>query len=879
MMRNLLILLVFIFGSYRCKTVTPSPPPPSVSAVSESAPVSPATTMKSPTDEPADLEATNPPDIKLPDTLPTYRASFPVEFDLINTTLRVSFDYSKSYLNGIAEITAAPYGGPRRYFTLDAVGFDIHSVQWQNKKDIPYTYKDNKLTLDLGVEMPDGKALTVIINYTAKPDENPIRGSAAITSDKGLYFINPTGAEKGKPTQIWTQGETESNSRWFPTIDKPDQRCTQEMFITVQDKYKTLSNGKFLGSKKNSDGTRTDHYKMELPHAPYLFMMAIGDYAVVKDTWNNIPLEYYVEPEYKDDARMIFEHTPEMLTFFSNLLGVKYPWPKFAQVIVRDYVSGAMENTTAVVFGDFIQKDRQALMDNNNEEIVAHEMFHHWFGDYVTTESWSNITLNEGFANYSEYLWNEYKHGRDAADVYRLGQLSGYLASAKRGMHDLIDFTYDNREAMFDAHSYNKGGLVLHMLRRYLGDTIFFRSLHNYLTTNALSSVEGHNLRLAFEKTSGQDLNWFFNQWYYGSGQPELTVTDTTSANTLYLTVEQTQEGENQQRIFQLPIKVDIYYAGQANPQHESIWVDKRNQTFSIPVKAKPVNIIFDADNSLLAVINYKKSAAAYFNQAYHNSTVFDRMEVLKHLKSDKSPEFKAILTHYLKDNAEKIRLMALSQIDMKSPENEAQIIQMAQNDPSINVKKVAIKLLAEDPKPEYKKIFSANLNSNSSGGLFAESLNGLNKLDIPGALTVANANKNSRNSSIKSAILDVLIAADDPGAFAYLEKMAADADGFSSFSIFGKYSELLMKKSGKELKSGIDNLCSMAENNAGSQWRKYAIAKILHDVATAASLNGIEETDQHGIQSRVAKILNKLIDSGKGTWFENALDNLKIEE
>ena len=877
-MRYLLFLLTLIGGSYSCKTVTP-PPPPAATTIVTPAPDT-TKTAKAPVAEPEDLIAAKVPEFTQPDTLPTYRASFPVEFDLVNTTLRVSFDYTKSYLNGVAEITAIPYAVSRRYFSLDAVGFDIHSVRWQKgNKDIPYTYKDNKLVLDLGTNQAAGKPITVVIDYIAKPEENPTSGSAAITSDKGLYFINPTGADKGKPIQIWTQGETESNSRWFPTIDKPNQRCTQEMYITVQDKYKTLSNGKFLGSKKNTDGTRTDHYKMDKPHAPYLFMMAIGDYAVVKDSWNNIPLEYYVEPEYKDDARMIFDHTPEMLTFFSNLLGVKYPWPKFAQVVVRDYVSGAMENTTAVVFGDFVQRDRQSLMDNSNENIVAHEMFHHWFGDYVTTESWSNITLNEGFANYSEYLWTEYKHGRDAADVERLGELAGYLGSAKRGMHDLIDFTYLNREDMFDAHSYNKGGLVLHMLRRYLGDTVFFHSLKNYLNENALSSVEGHNLRLAFEKTSGQDLNWFFNQWYYGSGQPELTVTDSTAANNLYLSVAQTQEGENQQHIFQLPVKVDIYYAGQAEPQHESIWMNRRDQTFTIPVKAKPVNIIFDADNSLLAVINYKKSKAAYYDQAYHNSTVYDRMEVLKHLKGEDTPEFKAILTYYLKDKAEKIRISALGQVDMNLPASEVIVRQMAESDPSLDVKKAAVKILAENPKAEYKNIFTANLNPNSSGSLYAESLEGLFKLDKAQAMKVANESKNTRNSSIKNAVLDVLIGADDPGAFAYLENMAAEADGFTSFGIFGKYNDLLMKKEGNDFKNAVDKLCWMAENKADSQWRKYAIAKILHDVATAGSFKGIDANDQQGIQSRARVLLNKIVDSGKGTWFENALNNLRIEE
>ena len=216
------------------------------------------------------------------------------------------------------------------------------------------------------------------------------------------------------------------------------------MYITVEDRFKTLSNGLLENSTKNADGTRTDYWVMNKPHAPYLFMMAIGEFAVVKDDWNGMLLEYYVEPAYEKDAKMIFNYTDEMLTFFSDRLGVKYPWPKYAQVVVRDYVSGAMENTTGVIFGDFVQQTTRELIDGHkgNERIVAHELIHHWFGDLVTCESWSNLPLNEAFANYGEYLWFEHKYGKDAADLHRYQETQGYFAQANSVQHPLIDFHY-----------------------------------------------------------------------------------------------------------------------------------------------------------------------------------------------------------------------------------------------------------------------------------------------------------------------------------------------------------------------------------------------------------------------------------------------------
>ena len=817
--------------------------------------------------------------IAQPDTLPVYRASAPIEFDLINTMLDVRFDMAKKHLMGRAEITAAPFAESRRYFTLDAMGFDIHKVEWAGtKNNITYQYDGKQLTLDLGKPYPAGKAIKISIDYTAKPDEQPTSGSRAIQSNKGLYFINADGKVKDKPTQIWTQGETESNSRWFPTIDKPNQRMTQEMYITVEDQYQTLSNGSFLGSKKNSDGTRTDHYIMKLPHAPYLFMMAVGKYAVVKDKWEGIPLQYYVEPEYAADAKLIFNHTPEMLTFFSNILGVKYPWPSFSQIIVRDYVSGAMENTTAVVFGEFIQKHAAELLENNNDQIVAHEMFHHWFGDYVTTESWSNITLNEGFANYSEYLWYEYKYGRDYADAHRKSEMEGYLQMTRSGMHDLIDFTYRDKENMFDAHSYNKGGLVLHMLRDYVGDTVFFKSLRYYLNTHAFQSVEGHDLRLAFEKTSGQDLNWFFNQWFYGSGQPELTLTDSLAAGKLFLTVAQTQSGAGQQHIFRLPVIVDIYYKDRTEPDRKQIVISRRTQTFEIPTSGEVANIIFDAHNTLLATVRFEKSKQELYYQASHSRTIKDKLEVLSGLKTDPGVQLNQVLRNFLKDPADIIVQSALSQIEINTDsENAKAVRELALNHSSIAVRASALSILAEDPKPEYESIFQANLKKGVAGSLFESSLVGLYKIDKQKAIQAAAAFENDPNPAIISAVMDIYLESKDPRAYPLLEKSLGEVDGFDAFSVYSKYSEMLLISDNDRLAEGVAKLGDLAQNNPGSQWRKYSIAKTLYDVATA-DLSQLKDSQKQMIQSNAKKYLEDMIEKAKGTMIYDALLNFKLD-
>ncbi|MGC4036444.1 MAG: M1 family metallopeptidase [Chitinophagaceae bacterium] len=331
--------------------------------------------------------------------------------DLVHTKLDVKFDFAKAYLYGKAWVTLKPHFYPTDSLTLDAKGMDIKKVslaKGASMKDLKYKYDGWLLKIDLDKTYKDGEEYTIYVDYVSKPNEVKVKGSAAINDAKGLYFINPQGTDKDKPTEIWTQGETEANSVWFPTIDKPNQKSTEEIYMTVPDKWVTLSNGKLTSQKKNNDGTRTDYWKMDLPHAPYLFFMGAGDFAVVKDSYKGKEVSYYVDKPYASVARKIFGNTPEMMAFYSRVLGIEYPWVKYSQMVGRDYVSGAMENTTATLHQESAQKDARELTDGNEwESTVAHELFHHWFGDLVTAESWSNLTVNESFANYSEVLWND----------------------------------------------------------------------------------------------------------------------------------------------------------------------------------------------------------------------------------------------------------------------------------------------------------------------------------------------------------------------------------------------------------------------------------------------------------------------------------------
>ncbi|MEO5995290.1 MAG: M1 family aminopeptidase, partial [Chitinophagaceae bacterium] len=656
-----------------------------------------------------------------PDSLSknVYRESATRVNDLVHTKLEVKFDYEKSFMYGKAWVTLKPHFYPTDSLKLDAKGMDIHKLNLVNKSGmaaLKYDYDGMVLNIKLNKTYRGGEEYTIYVDYTSKPNELKVKGSAAINDAKGLYFINPKGEDKNTPTQIWTQGETEANSAWFPTIDKPNQKSTEEIYMTVPDKYVTLSNGKLMSQKKNADGTRTDYWNMDLPHAPYLFFMGVGEYSIIKDSYKGKEVSYYVEKEYASVARKIFGHTPEMIAFYAKITGIDYPWVKYSQIVGRDYVSGAMENTTATLHQESAQQDARELVDGNKwESTIAHELFHQWFGDLVTAESWSNLTLNESFANYSETLWDEYKYGKDAGDAQNFTDMQGYLGS-KSASKDLVRFKYADKEDMFDAVSYNKGGRILHMLRNYLGDSAFFKGLNVYLTTNKFKSAEAHQLRLAMEEVSGRDLNWFFNQWYFGSGNPELDINyvyDET-AKKVNVVIKQTQAGED----FQLPIAIDVYNG--ANKVRHNVWVKEKEQTFTFSYETKPDLINVDGDKILLCEKKDNKTLDNYIHQYKFAGNYIDRREAIDACaKMQDDPKTLALLKMAIQDKYFGLRDYSLEAIDLKKPqvkeEMEALIFELAKNEKKPSVRAKAISLLGGYAnKPEYKSLFAKALNDSS---------------------------------------------------------------------------------------------------------------------------------------------------------------------
>jgi aminopeptidase N len=743
-----------------------------------------------------------------------YRSTAEKINDLVHTKLDAKFDYAKSYLYGKAWITLKPHFYATDSLLLDAKGMEIKQVamvKGGKNNSLKYKYNGLLLNIDLDKTYKNNENYTVYIEYTAKPDEFDAKGSAAIKDAKGLYFINPRGEDKNKPTQLWTQGETEGTSVYIPIIDKPNQKTTQEFYLTVPAKYVSLSNGKLVSQKTNKDGTRTDYWKMDLPHAPYLFFIGVGDYAIIKDQYKGKEVAYYVEKEYAPVARKIFGNTPEMMGFFAKALGVEYPWIKYSQIVGRDYVSGAMENTTATLHQESAQQDARQLTEENKwENVIAHELFHQWFGDLVTTESWSNLTVNESFANYSEYLWNEYKYGKDAADEHNYTEMEGYINS-KSENKDLVRFHYNDKEDMFDAVSYNKGGNILHMLRKYVGDSAFFKALNLYLNTNKFKSTEAHQLRLAFEEITGKDLNWYWNQWYFGSGHPDLDIAYSydNSKKQAQVIVQQKQDSS---KIFKLPVAVDVYNGN--NRVRYNIWVENKTDTFYFPASSKPDLINFDAEKILLAVTKENKTLDEYLFQYKNARNYVDRREAINAAIEQKGqPKAIEILMLALKDPYAGLRQYAVENLDLKiqalKTQAEPTLVSLAENEKSRKVKAAAIAQLGEYEQAKYATIFKAAVND-SSYTVSGNALEALFRVDPTQALTEA---KRLSSTTLKEKLAEVtgsiLVANNDEMGTdiitSYFKSLAFGQEKLNALQAIGF--ALSRTKSMEKLKMGVEAL------------------------------------------------------------------------
>ena len=682
--------------------------------------------------------------------------------DVRHIKVQLRLDVPAKSVSGIATHTVVPLNDGLQSVAFDAIEMDIASVTVA-KAEAKFDYDGAKLRVDLGGRFKRGHELQIAITYTATPR-------------LGLYFITPDEAYPDKPVQVWSQCQDEDTRYWIPCYDYPNQKQTTEMIATVPGDWYALSNGRLLQDKKNRDGTRTLHWHQDRPHATYLMTLAAGEFARIDASRPGLTIDYFVEEKDVEDAKRSFERTPEMIALFERVSGVKFPWAKYSQIVVRDFVFGGMENTSATTMTENILLDRKAARDFNSDGLVSHELAHMWWGDLLTCRDWSHGWLNESFATFAEFLWDEEKRG---VDEYRQGVIENTgLYLAERYRRPIVSNIYHEPIDIFDRHLYEKGSLVLNTLRGVLGDDQFFRSIQRYCNDNQERSVITQDLVNAIEAETGHNLEWFFEQWVYKPGHPEFKVTWSwdDDAKLATVSVKQTQKTDNGTPVFRVPVTID-FRKGRAKPQSFRVEVLDKEHTFVFPLATKPDLCRFDPYNYVLKTLEFEKSVGELRLQLSDDDDIAGRERAAEGLGKKGGPEaVKALESAVMQDRFWGVQAAAAKALGAirTSAARDALLRSLAVRNPK--ARRAVVAALGEFRGDEAVLTAITPLaGRDQSWFVESEANRSAGKLRLPGSLDVirANIDRPSFRQVVRVGCLDGLVESRDEQGFDLIAECA----------------------------------------------------------------------------------------------------------
>ena len=538
-----------------------------------------------------------------------------LEFHVRHYKIELDVDFERKELRGRASLTVESLRDGLRDVVLDAAEMRIASIK-TGRRSLAYATEGEKLRVALAEPLGAGDQAVIEIAYATRPR-------------KGFFFVGPTEAEPNRAPSGWSQGQANDTHGWIPCLESTESRGTLEMIVTVPAGYRAIGNGKLVsrkagarvaarrkgaGSRRrkgpgSNQGHVTYHWRQDTAHPVYLTSLVVGKYSEIKDRAGSVPLFGYVPPGLERAGRELFKKTPAMIATFQRVFGFPYPYPKYAQSTVADFTWGGMENTSATTLMERVLHSGNDSFEERYDSLISHELAHQWWGDLVTCRDWSEGWLNEGFATYSEIVFREADEGRDDADYARLEQMCSYLTEdGEDYRRPLVETRWNHPSSLFDRHLYEKGACVLHMLRAFLGDAAWRRSLKRYLERHAFGSVETADLRRAFEEETGRNLSWFFDQWVYHGGHPELRVTRSwdEGARTLVLTVEQVQEVDAVTPLFRIPVALEVASAGKR--YRIPLDLKGRKETIHVPLPKRPRYVALDPEHDVLKTLDFARS-------------------------------------------------------------------------------------------------------------------------------------------------------------------------------------------------------------------------------------------------------------------------------
>ena len=564
-----------------------------------------------------DTEKSDRQSFELPGAKPHYNPDRPGQVDHI--FLDLVLDIPNQSFAGTCTTTITPVRPGIKQLTFDGVDLEIDSVLIDR---VSQSFDYNGEQIEIRLQQPTTtETIKVAIAYKV---DHPQRG---------LYFISPTADYPDKPTQVWTQGEDEDSRFWFPCFDYPGQLATSEIRVQVPEGFRAISNGELIGTETVASG-KVYHWSQKQVHPTYLMTLAVGDFSEIADEWNGIPVTYYVEKGREADGKRSMGKTPRMVEFLSQKYGYTYPYPKYAQVCVDDFIFGGMENTSTTLLTDRCLLDERAAMDNRRtESLVLHELAHQWFGDLVVIKHWSHAWIKEGMASYAEVFWTEAEYGADDGAYYLLNEACTYIAEdSSRYRRPIVTNVYREAIELYDRHLYEKGACVYHMIRAILGDELFERAIQTFVQDNAHQTVETVDLLRAIDKATGYNLMFLFDQYVFRGGHPEYKVVYAWDgdSNLAKLTITQKQgkkdSNGSKSELFDLKIPLAFGYIEKNTKQTFNLRIHQQEQSFYFPLETKPDFISFDVGNNFLKTVALEYPVTELKNQLKHDGDPISRI-------------------------------------------------------------------------------------------------------------------------------------------------------------------------------------------------------------------------------------------------------------
>ena len=688
-------------------------------------------------------------------------------YHVVHYRLNIEINEKEKTCEGDVSITFVPLRAQFDQLRLDAAEMKITHARLESKK-LNYELRGESLFVDLDKVYGLDDTLTLTVSY-------------AISSPrKGLFFIRPDSGYPNKQWQVWSNGESEDNHYFFPCYDFPNDKATSEMIVTVNEKWTAISNGKLLEVKRDPHRhTATYHWYENKPHVSYLISLVAGEYVEVKDSSDHVSLSYFVYKHQRDDALRSFGKTPKIMEFFSNKIGYPYPWEKYAQTVVQDYVLGGEENVSATTLTDGTIHDERAHLDYSSDGLVAHEFSHQWWGDMLTCRDWSHAWLNEGFASYFDVLFQEYDKGIDVA-LKSIYDAQRNVVNTDKGdkRRATVSSHYVNPNDIFDIRIYGKGACVLHMLRFILGDELFWKAINYYAHRFAYQCVETNDFKVAIQEATGYNLGWFFDEWLYKPGYPEFEVKTSWDQGTrmVNVSVKQVQKVDSLTGIFTTPVEIEVWVNGE--PQTYLVMITKQEEEFSFPAYQEPQLVLFDKGSRILKKVKNEPSLDGWIFQLEHASHGVDRIAAVDELRwiVDSSKVMQAISRAAINDPFFEVRREAVWALGDAKVTDVAETLVMAYGDYDARVRTAAATSLKNSHGEHVIKTLQHAFEKDSSYAVAAAALGSLAKVDSMNTKNYCKMGllRDSFREGIRIAALRALSQVGDEDAFTMIKNYTA---------------------------------------------------------------------------------------------------------